>query len=328
MVISHLSNSVRYTGRWAKKENAAVTTAPGAILEIAFIGKECVLIFDTSMNYEPFPHIYIQLDNGTKTETRIEHYIRVEAQSSGNHILKIYFKCAMEDQQRWYEPLTAKITFTGAEADGEGTLPEDNRKIIEFIGDSITEGTWVDEHRMPYGDRRNHRNMAFQNDSTATYAYLTAEALGMKPHIMGYGSVGITKGGGGGVPKVIEAYPFYFHNTPVEPSGAEIIVINHGANDYMATAEEYTEGYTKFLEIVRKINPNAKILSVSAFMERYNDELEKAVKEYNANKNDNVFFINSKGWIPPEPIHPTREGHKKVSVKLTEKIKEFLSRED
>ena len=324
MEISHLSKSIRYTGRWAKREDAAITTAAGAMIDLAFCGKTCVLKFDVNMNFEPFPHIYIQLDNGTKIETRIEHYIRIETPQSGNHTLKIIFKSSMEDQQRWYEPLVAKISFIGFEADEEGSLPEDNRKIIEFIGDSITEGTWVDEHRLPYGDRCNHRNMVFQNDSTATYAYLTAEALGMKPHIMGYGSVGITKSGGGGVPKVAEAYPYYFHNNPAEPSGAEIIVINHGANDFMANAQQYTEGYKELLGIVRKINPEAKIIVVSAYLERFNNELGEMIERYNTPENDNVFFINSKGWIPKEPIHPPRDGHKIVAKLLTDKIKEII----
>ena len=324
MEINHLSNSVRYTGRWAKREDAAITTATGGTIELAFTGKCCVLKFDMHLNSEPFPHIYIQLDNGAKTETRIEHFIRVEAPESGNHVLKIIFKCSMEDQQRWYEPLVAKVAFIGAEADGEGILPEDTRKIIEFIGDSITEGTWVDEHRMPYGDRRNHRNMAFQNDSTGTYAYLTAEALNMKPCIMGYGSVGITKSGGGGVPKVADAYPYYFHNHPIEPSGAEIIVINHGANDYMASAEEYINGYKELLDIVRNINPTAKIIVVAAYVERFNSELGEMIENYNTEKNDHIYFINTKGWIPKEHIHPTRDGHRIVANNLTNKLREIL----
>ena len=324
MNISHLNSSIRYIGRWICGEYAAVTTSPGASLEIAFQGDYCELLFDVKLNAEPFPHIYIQLDDGAKIETRIDHYIRVDGIDDGNHVLRVIFKSAVEDQQRWYEPLVGKLAFMGAEASGEGALPEDKKGIIEFIGDSITEGIWVDEYKMPYGARSNHRNMVFENDSTATYAYLTAEALGMKPWIMGYGSVGITKAGGGGVPKASEAYPYCYYQNPVTPVDAEVIVINHGANDYLVSAEEYTKGYEMFLDMVRVIHPSAIIVALSAFCGCYSAELGKMVEEYNQNRSDNIRYIDTSGWIPNVPLHPTREGHKIVAQKLVKILKEII----
>ncbi len=323
MKVSHLSNSVRSFGRWAKREDALVTTALGSYLELAFTGKWCDLSFDTKLNSEPYPHLYIQVDGGAKTEVRVEPFIRIETPQEGNHVVKITYKSAMEDQQRWFEPLVGKISFTGFEADGEGVLPEDNRKIIEFIGDSITEGTWANEERAPFpGGYNNHNNMVFQNDSTATYACLTAEALGMKPYTMGYGAVGLTKGGSGGVPRVYEAYPYIFNNVERVPSGAEIIVINHGANDYDATEEEYITAYEEFIKLVRKINPDAEIVALSAYIYRYNKALGEMVKKYNKENDDSVLFVDTDGWIPKDPIHPTREGHKTVSKNLVPILKE------
>lgn len=322
MKINHLSASMRYTGRWTMKEQVAETTAPGAILEIAFKGKACVLLFDVNMNAEPLPHIYIQVDGGAKTETVIDHFVRVEANEIGNHVITMIYKSAMEKQPRWHEPLIGKISFLGIEADEPGGLPEDNRMIIEFIGDSITEGIWVDEQRKPYNFSQ--KNMVFQNDATATWAFRTAEALGIRPSIMGYGAVGITKGGHGGVPRAIEAYPYVFDKIPAEPSGADIIVINYGANDQRKTAEEYVSGYEEFLDLVRKINPTAKIVALSAFCGAHSAELGEMIKIYNEVKKENVVFIDSSGWIAKEPTHPTREGHRIVSERLTQKLKELF----
>jgi len=70
MLISHFSESVRYTGRWDKGEKAAVTTAPGAMFEVAFCGSSCDLMFDTDMNAERFPHLYVQLDKGLFSDVR------------------------------------------------------------------------------------------------------------------------------------------------------------------------------------------------------------------------------------------------------------------
>ncbi len=324
MIISHLSQAVRYIGRWCKRDKSAVTTALGAIMEIAFTGTYCDLRFSVILNAEPYPHVYVQLDDGAKTEARVDHYIRVEAPEYGNHVVKVILKSSMEDQQRWYEPLVAKLEFISAEAEREGTFPNEHAKIIEFIGDSITEGIWVDQFRAAVGNYQNHLNMVFENDSTATYAFLTAKALGMQPYIMGYGSVGITKAGGGGVPKVADAYPYCFHNCPREASGAEIIVINHGANDYLADAEDYTKGYEDFLDLVRAINPAAKIVVLSPFAGQFQLELGEMVKRYNQSRGVNVKFIDSFGWVPKEPLHPARESHQIIADKLTQKLKEIF----
>lgn len=317
------SKSVRFTGRWDTSGAAAVTTAPGGMIEIAFRGRAAVLKFNTDMNMQPYPHLWISVDNGAKTEVPVDRIIRIEATSDGEHLIRVIYKSAVEIQHRWHHPLIGKLCFEGAEADGAGELPEDNRKIIEFIGDSITEGVLIDAF---YQFEANDQfNRPVQDDSTATYAYLTAEALGMKPVIMGYGAVGVTHGGCGSVPKAAEAYPYNFEGSPAKPQGSDIIVINHGANDARNTSEEYTSEYTELLRLVRKINPNAKIVVLTAFCGVYPNELRAAVDKFNTENNDNVYFIDTAGWIPKEPLHPLRDGHRIVSEKLTAELKKLFS---
>lgn len=330
MIISHLSDAVRYTGRWVKREDAAITTAPGAYFEVAFCGTWCDLRFDMSLYSEPFPHLYIQVDGGAKIDARIAHFMRIETPDEGNHVVTVYFKNTMEALQRWYEPLIARVAFTGAEADGEGVLPPDNRKIIQFLGDSITEGTWVDEPRIAYGakdkndDCMNYRNMEYENDSTGTYAYLTAKALNMRPYIMGYGCLGLVHPANGGVPVAKEAYPCYFNGYPIEHDVPDVIVINYGANDASAPVEEYIKAYSEFLPLVREINPTAKIVVLSAFRGVHPKEVGEMVEKYNSEHNDDVLFIDSAGWVPKEPVHPLREGHRVISEHLSKILKEKL----
>ena len=343
MFISYSSDSVRYTGRWAKKDmfnvtpipgtsktESAVTTAPGAYFEVAFNGDWCDLRFDVMNCPEPLPHLYIQVDGGAKVDVRVAHYIRVETPTAGNHVVTVYFKCSMESLQRWHEPLGAKVDFLGYDADAAGVLPEDNRKIIQFLGDSITEGTWADDERTAFGahnsphNRNNLFNTQYQNDSTATYAYHTAKLLGMRPYITGYGCLGLIRHGNGGLPAAAGVYPFYIDGYPIEHDIADVIVINYGANDFMATAEEYTAAYEEFLGIVREYNPKAKIVVMSAFLGHYPEELSAAITRYNKEHNEDILFIDTAGWIPKEPLHPTREGHKTVANKLAEILKKHL----
>ncbi len=322
MFINTDSSSIRFTGRWFKEENGSVTaTAPGSMAEIAFYGNMAVLHFDVMTNREPYGHLWVSVDNGARVEVPLCEYIRVNAQSLGVHIIEIIYKSASEIHHRWYQPLEGKVTFLGYEADGEGQLPEDNRKIIEFIGDSITEGVAIDTEYRPFEFYQ--WNRPHQDDSAATYAFLTAKNLNLRPVIMGYGSVGITKSGCGAVPKAEESYPYCFDNAPYRDD-ADYIVINHGANDSGACEKDYISGYLRLIDLIRKNNTKAKIIVLSAFCGVFDEELGIAIQKYNAERNENIYFISSKGWAIDERLHPGRDGHIALAEKLSDALKEIL----
>lgn len=322
MFIDINNDAIRFTGRWDVGTETATTTAPGGMIEVAFEGTFAVLHFDIARNEHPYPHIWVSVDDGARAETAIDHVIRVEACEPGNHTVKIIYKSAVEIQHRWYQPLIGKITFKGADVEKAGVLAEDNRKVIEFIGDSITEGVMVDfSYRF---EKDAYLNRVYQDDSTATYAYLTAMKLGYKPVIMGYGGVGLTKSGSGSVPNANESYLYNFFGSPAKAQNPYAVVINHGTNDQNATVEEYLSGYTKMLKTVRRINPDAKIIVLTPFCGAYDAELREFVPKFNAENNENVYLISSRGWIPAEPLHPLRDGHKIVSEHLCEELEKIL----
>ena len=66
------------------------------------------------------------------------------------------------------------------------------------------------------------------------------------------------------------------------------------------------------------MNPESKIISLSAFCGAFHEELGEFINEYNKKNNTNIFFIDSNGWVPVEPLHPNREGHKTIAEKLVE----------
>ena len=311
--------SVRLTGRWHMTESgAAETTAPGSFLELAFTGSMAVLHFDMTTNRQPYGHLWISVDGGARVEVPLDWYLRLSAQDDGPHVATVIYKSAVEIHHRWYAPLEGKVTFRGFEADGEGVLPEDTRKTVEFVGDSNTEGVLVDASYTPeaYGPW----NRPWQDDAAGTYAWLTAENLNLRPFIMGYGAVGITKSGQAAVPKVEESYPYCYANAPYAGAHADYIVINHGANDSRATTEDYVRGYLRLLDLIRSRNPQARIIALSAFCGNHAKGLGEAIANYNAEKNENICFIDSTGWVPKEPLHPLREGHKIIARHLTEAL--------
>lgn len=326
MFVKYDDKSIRYTGRWDfGYRDSATTTAPGGMIEIAYYGASCVLHFDVDVSVCPSPHVWIVLDDGGKVEASVDHFLRVEAKCVGVHTIKIIFKSSVEVQHRWYRPLSGRISFKGMEVEQPAQLPEDNRQVIEFLGDSITEGVLIDaDNRFVELLKFEQMNRPCQDDVTATYAYLTALNLGMKPVIMGYGGVGVTKKGAASVPIAADAYPYNFEGSPSEPQNADVIVINYGANDRNAPFETFEAEYLRLLEAVRKRNSDAQIVVLSPFCEVYVKDLRNIVEKHNEKMTDNVVYMDSTGWIPKGPLHPSRESHVVIAEHLTEELKKLL----
>ena len=320
MIIKPNDKKIRYTGRWNVTEEFAASTANGNYFEFSYCGECAVLGFDTSYTRTPFPHIYISVDGGANIEVSLDRYIRISAEE-GEHKVMVIMKGSVETQHRWYAPIEAKVSLLDIEADGFLTLPADDRKTIEFIGDSITEGISIDVGYVNYNAKG---DMIYWDDATAGYAWRTAKALNLRPIIMGYGCLGTTRGGAGGIPPVAESYKYYSDGYPMESHNADFVVINHGTNDRRSDMELFKQKYFEFLCVVRERNPKAKIISLTPFSGCVAKEIDEAVKKYNSEKNDDVFYIDTTGWIEPEPLHPLREGHKTVSEKLSKIIKENL----
>lgn len=313
--------AVRYTGRWFFGD-AAETTCAGAYFEVGFTGAELLLSFDMRGISETPPHLFLQLDGGAKFEAPTDAYLRVEAPDGGAHALRVIVKSIDECESRWENP-NCRVSFLGCEAEGFRHLPTDTRPVIEFIGDSITEGILVDpERRSPcYTDDRYNR--VYQDDATTGWAWRTAEALGMAARIMGYGAVGLTRGGSGGVPRAALAYPYAYAGAVLPPARVDYIVINHGANDSGASDEEYLKRYEELLDEVRAAHPEAHVLVLPSFWGFHAAVLPDFVAGYNASRGARVDFVPTDGWFTNFPEHPLRTEDCAIGEKLTEALREL-----
>lgn len=325
MIIKCNDNRIRYTGRWNKGNVAATSTANGSYFEFMYSGEYTIIGFDISFLREPFPHIYINVDGGANIEVSVDRFVRISTEN-GVHRVCVIMKSSVEFQHRWFAPVEAKVSLMEIEAEDFLEMPDDMRPTIEFIGDSITEGISIDVGYSNYGDTR---DMIYWDDATAGYAWITAKELDFRPIFMGYGCLGMTNCGAGGLPVVSESYKYYSDGFPMESQVADYIIINLGTNDSQADKGYLEEKYFEFLEVVRKRNPKSKIISLTPFSGCLSVEIKEAVDRYNIKKNDNVFYIDTTGWIEPEPLHPNRDGHKVVARNLVKCIvKKYISNND
>jgi len=339
MFIKWNDKAVRLTGRWSRlaedvtdphvfvKPTAAYTTctAAGSYFELAFKGRNLLLHFDLGYLAQPYPHLWIQLDNGPRMEVPVDRHLRIDAMTDGDHIVKVLYKGGMEQLHRWYLPLNGMISFVGADAEAPGVLPEDNRRIIEFIGDSITEGVLIDmDYTKVQENVIDQFNRTYQDDNTATYAALTAENLNLRPMFQAYGAIGLTRTGCGAVPRAGLIYPYVFDGVPYTGEAPDIIMINHGANDRITGAVEYIQRYEEFIAQAFEMRPNALIVCLGAFCGAFDAELRDMTERWNASHEKKIHFISSKGWVPLEPLHPTREGHQIIAKHLTPILKKII----
>ncbi len=329
MRVSYSHDSIRLTGRWDVTDaRYAQTTNTGSYIEFSFAGRMALAIFDIEgNNADPRLHLWMEVDGGARVESVIDRYLRIVAPTDGIHICRIIFKSSTEVHRRWCAPLQNKISFVGIDTDTPVPLPADPRKTIEFVGDSITEGVLIDVDFAGGSDNlfpAESYNRVYQDDACATYAWLTAEALNLRPIVMGYGAVGVLRGGNGQVPPAPEAYPYNFDGSPISRPEPNFVLINHGANDRRKEAADYVAAYGELLDTVRKLNPHAKIISLSAFCGAHHEALGTFIAEYNERKGDDVLFIDSTGWIEPEPLHPLRDGHKMVAEHLSAILKNVV----
>lgn len=322
MFYSYDHASVRLTGRWGREPESAVTTATGGKITVAFRGKAAVLHFDMLWCRPEYPHLWIILDDGGKAEATVSAFLRVEAKEAGDHTVTVIYKGANENNHRWYRPLEGKVAFQGYDADQAGVLPDEEKPLLEVIGDSISEGVLIDPFYRP-DPKTDTFNRPYQDDVTATYHYLAAEALGLEPLVMGYGAVGMTHAGSGSVPRVGISYPYCYDGMPMtydrEPA---YILVNHGANDRGAAAEEYVRRYGELLDMLYEKHPASKIIALAPFCGAHHDALGNFIAGYNREKGRDVFFISTRGWVPEEPLHPLRDGHRIIADKLIDAMRE------
>jgi lysophospholipase L1-like esterase len=228
---------------------------------------------------------------------------------------------------RWNPPLESALFFTGVEV-GEGgellTPPPPPRMRIEFLGDSITEGILAEGK----GERPQFPHLT---DGRRAYAYQTAERLNAQPRVVGFGRLGITVPGNGGVPVAIDSFLFVYDSVLKDRWSPTAVVINLGTNDGKATAEEFGPKYLEYLQLVRESYGRARIFCMRPFNGAHADEIRQAVVDMRKGMDLRVHYVDTTGWIDPKEdttdgLHPNIAGHRKAAEKLAAFIRETLDR--
>jgi lysophospholipase L1-like esterase len=321
----NLDANLRFYGRWDRRQpDRAITVNGGSYIVARFDGRAVTARFDLGRNKPPLPTIAWRIDGDDVQWRESEIAAAVELEKDlkpGTHTMQLIIRGLDEHQPRWAEPLTASATFLGFDLPNRGKLiepPADPKLKIEFLGDSITEGVLV------HGKEPGRDTWPWQTDAIRAYPMLTAMKLGAQWRQVGFGAIGLTRGGSGGVPPAPESFDWFYQGCPRDDWQPDVVVVNLGTNDGAAKSEEFRPVYAKYLAQIRKAYPDAHILALRPFAGIHADDVKAEVAARNAAGDAQVSVVDTTGWLErtdfTDRVHPNVGAGPKVGERLSKAI--------
>jgi lysophospholipase L1-like esterase len=332
--ISAADPRIQYWGRWDMREaagKAAVTVNTGSTILIRFQGNGLTLHFGIRHYTEQFPTLWLQLDEQEWKVVRPaeELEVKVPAEPVKDHTLRVVVKGFREWENRWESPLVNSIEFKGITPGTSSLLldpPTRPEKLVEYLGDSITEGILV----LNSGDREKWTRDRWPDfsDGRRTWAYQSALLAGAEPRTTGFGRLGLTINAYGGVPPAISSFPFVYNGAPIDLSRKpDAVVINMGTNDWNPAVQEAFEHlYLSYLQLIRQTYPAAWILCLCPFNGSHAQIIQKMAESSGDAK---IKYVDTTGWIDPakhttDGVHLNLEGNHAAAEQMAAVLKIHL----
>ncbi|MER6139935.1 GDSL-type esterase/lipase family protein [Streptomyces sparsogenes] len=294
--------NIKFTGRWDTKSSTTAYTPywAGAYFRTGFTGRTVGLKQRNAID------LWASIDGGPATfydEAKGTVNLTPTPLSAGNHTLQVNYQVVAGSYH-------GDAVFQGLTLDSGATTftPPTPKKLIEFVGDSITVGTTTS-----------------QNARTA-YGWLIGERLGAD-HTQ------IAQGGAALVDTADDRMSLEQQFTKLNPNAATpdwdfsryqagAVVINLGTNDVGrgVTSAQFQAAYSSLLHKVRAAYPNAWIFALETFRGRFVPETQAAVNAAVSGGDARVSFVDTTGWLAADElsdsVHPNDKGHRAIADRL------------
>jgi lysophospholipase L1-like esterase len=220
-----------------------------------------------------------------------------------------------------------EIKFSGLELDEGATTktPAAKKKLIEYIGDSITSGS-------------NTTGTSSDYSNVFAYPFLVSKLLGSDQIQISYPGITLCKDYRNdypGAPTVGQEQRYFWLKQPNKDQTPwnfsnytpDLVVINLGTNDRSIKLNippsVFEQAYKDFLRNIRDKLPTTKIIVLRTFRGYLKEETVNAVNARIAVGDTKVFYVDTEGWLDMnsqvdyfDKIHPTKAGHQKLAEKL------------
>ncbi|MBO3681057.1 hydrolase [Streptomyces sp. NEAU-YJ-81] len=291
--------NIKFSGRWDTKTSTTAYTPywAGAYFRTGFTGRTVKLKQRNAID------LWASIDGGPATfydEAKGTVNLTPTPLAAGNHTLQVNYQVIAGSYH-------GDAVFQGLTLDGGATTftPPTPKKLIEFVGDSITVGTTTS-----------------QNARTA-YGWLIGERLGAD-HTQ------IAQGGAALVDTADDRMSLEQQFTKLNPNAAtpdwdfsryqaNAVVINLGTNDVGrgVSSAQFQASYTSLLRKVRTAYPNAWIFALRTFSGRFGTETKAAVTAFSDAKSS---YVDTTGWLASDDlsdsVHPNDKGHRTITDRL------------
>ena len=230
------------------------------------------------------------------------------------------------------EPILVTQAAIVGEAPELLAKPAEKPLKLAFIGDSITCGYGA------VGPNTEPGYKTFEQDSSRSYAYMTAERLNAEIVLSGASGKGIVANCNGDRSDMTLRQAFAWANPKGElwdhsVWAPDLVVVNAGTNDAWGgiSDEEFTETAVVFLGEIRKAYPGKPIVYCYGIMDTSKlAAVEKACALFGGEENGVYYFPVPTFYGLPEEVggggHPNTVTAVRVSASLAKKIKEVLGK--
>lgn len=278
---------------WGVAGGAACTIDAGAYFTIAFTGTPTTaptLGFDVSALAAPFPRIAVQVDGGAPVVQDVAASVPAPIPAGptwGKHVIRVTVVATSETLPRWGGTST-QVRFTGLTADATITSATVRARAgrLLLIGDSILEGVRTLNMTATRDTDR--------NDSRLSWGLPLADALGMEAGCVGFGAVGISKSGSGGVPRFADNIPYLWSGVARDLSAGPTAVVCHiGTNDNSSTDAEVTADTKRLLDYLIA-NTACPIIVMPGWLQRKASAIQAGIAASTAPTR--ATFVDTTGW--------------------------------
>ncbi len=208
-------------------------------------------------------------------------------------------------------------------------LSKKSKRIIEFIGNSITCGNGSDQSQIKFGKGKWYD----YHNAYLSFGAIIARRFDCDWMLSAVSGIGLTRSCCGNENTMPQVYNHIAFNLTEKKwnfhqQKPEVICITLGQNDGLQKVDIFVKTYIKFLQVVRKRNPKATIICCSSQManERLTRFLERSITKVIALsklKGDvNIYsFFYKKSYNSGYKKHPTVQQHNYIAAELGDFIK-------
>jgi len=297
--------------------------SPGVYITTRFKGPTCKLLINDEEMYGK-THNYIEVVIDGKP-TRIQttgktNSIQIaKGLSNGIHTLLI---CKDTESGMGY------LEFVGLKCENL-LMPHQPKRMIEYIGDSITAGAGVDASEIPCGKGQWYD----QHNTYLTYGALTSRTLNAKWQLTAVAGIGLVHSCCDMnilLPQVYDKV--YLRNDSIKYNfkqyQPDVVTICLGQNDGKQDSVKFCSEYVRLIATIRSKYANASIICLSSPManqqlntvlQRYLTGIVQAVNKQGDGKVSKFFF--SRGFNSGCDNHPDANEHAVIAQQLTAYIK-------